>query len=359
MQKPIGEHPAFLSTLEQASKLAATHKPVLIIGERGTGKELIAERLHYLSARWEAPYVTVHCGAFNENLIESELFGHEAGAFTDAKRRHAGRFERAENGSLFLDEIATAPLSTQQKLLRVIEYGEYERIGSERSLQTNVRIIAATHADLPKACEAGLFRHDLLDRLAFAVIHIPPLRARGQDIMLLANHFAVQMTIELGRSQFAGFTDRVIHELLAYTWPGNIRELKNVVERAVFLQADTEQTPIEQITLNPFAGHGEKSFDDQSEMQADKTSDRATSIGSTAIDQTDTDLTAVDLVAAQSKIIKADLSKPIDLGALTDDFKKALIEQALQHCQYHQAAAAKQLSLSYHQLRRLIKKYQL
>ena len=188
----LGEANSFLEVLEQVSRLAPLDKPVLVIGERGTGKELIASRLHFLSSRWQGPVISLNCAALNENLLDSELFGHEAGAFTGASKRHPGRFERADGGTLFLDELATAPMLVQEKLLRVIEYGELERVGGSQPLQVNGRLVCATNADLPQMVEDGLFRADLLDRLAFDVVQLPPLRERPEDIPLLANHLLRQ-----------------------------------------------------------------------------------------------------------------------------------------------------------------------
>lgn len=172
----LGEANSFLEVLEQVSRLAPLNKPVLIIGERGTGKELIANRLHFLSGRWDGPFISLNCAALNENLLDTELFGHEAGAFTGAQKRHPGRFERADGGTLFLDELATAPMLVQEKLLRVIEYGELERVGGSQPLQVNVRLVCATNADLPAMVAEDKFRADLLDRLAFDVVQLPPLR---------------------------------------------------------------------------------------------------------------------------------------------------------------------------------------
>ena len=185
-QQMIGEAPAFLDALSHTSLLAEIDRPVLVLGERGSGKELLASRLHYLSTRWEGPLIKVNCAAMNEQLLESELFGHEAGAFTGATRKHHGRFERATDGTLFLDEIASASLRVQEKLLRVIEYGEFERVGGTTTLHSNARIVAAANMDLRKRAEEGTFRADLLDRLAFDVVVAPPLRQRREDIPLLA-----------------------------------------------------------------------------------------------------------------------------------------------------------------------------
>ncbi|MBL8707700.1 MAG: sigma 54-interacting transcriptional regulator, partial [Rhodospirillaceae bacterium] len=182
----LGEAPAFQALLDHVSAAAPLDRPVLVIGERGTGKELIAARLHYLSRRWDRPFIKVNCAALAPDLLESELFGHEAGAFTGATRRHLGRFERAHGGTLFLDEIANASLRVQEQILRVVEYGEFERVGSGETRAVDVRLIGATNIDLPAAVADGRFRADLLDRLAFDVLTLPPLRARPEDIALLA-----------------------------------------------------------------------------------------------------------------------------------------------------------------------------
>ena len=191
----------------------------------------------------------MNCAALNDNLLDSELFGHEAGAFTGASKRHPGRFERADGGTLFLDELATAPMLVQEKLLRVIEYGELERVGGSQPLQVNVRLVCATNADLPQMVEEGHFRADLLDRGLRR--GTAPLRDRQSDIMLLANQFAIQMCRELGLPLFPGFSERATATLLGYRWPGNIRELKNVVERSVYRHGDSEHE-LDAIIINPF-----------------------------------------------------------------------------------------------------------
>ncbi len=247
----IGQSNSFLNVLDQVSQIAPLHKPVLIIGERGTGKELIAARLHYLSQRWDQNYLTLNCAALNENLLESELFGHEAGAFTGAAKRHEGRFERANGGTLFLDELANTPAMVQEKLLRVIEYGEFERVGGSRSVKVDVRLICATNEDLPSMAEHGEFRADLLDRLAFDVITLPPMRERQEDILVLAEHFAVNMARELGFELFSGFSEKAKRVLLEHDWPGNVRELKNVVERSVY-RTNNPYVPVHHIQLDPF-----------------------------------------------------------------------------------------------------------
>lgn len=328
----IGEAPAFLAMLEHVSKAAPLSKPVLVIGERGTGKELIASRLHYLSERWDQPLVKVNCAALTESLLESELFGHEAGAFTGATRTHVGRFEQADGGTLVLDELATIPLRMQEKILRVIEYGEFQRVGGNDTLRTEVRIVGATNEDLPGLARHGRFRADLLDRLAFDVIHVPPLRERSEDIERLAYHFAINVTSELKRALFAGFSAAAIHAMQSYRWPGNVRELKNTVERSVYRAAEPEQE-ISEIVFDPFASP----FTEQLATQAEH----------------DTPTTSAPPLSA------AETPEPLppDFRAAVEAYEKDLLQQALQRCRFKQTAAAKALGLTYHQLRGLLRKH--
>ena len=193
----IGQSSAFLDAVERASRAAPLNRPVLVVGERGTGKELIAERLHRLSSRWGGPLVTMNCAALPETLIEAELFGHEAGAFTGATRAREGRFEEADGGTLFLDELGTLSMAAQERLLRAVEYGEVTRIGSSRPIRVDVRIVGATNEDLPKMVDAEKFRADLLDRLCFEVITLPPLRVREGDVDVLSEYFGRRMAAEL------------------------------------------------------------------------------------------------------------------------------------------------------------------
>lgn len=324
----LGVSSNFLDVLEQTSELAQLNKPVLVIGERGTGKELIADRLHYLSPRWQEAFISLNCSGLNENLLDSELFGHEAGSFTGAQKRHQGRFERADKGSLFLDELATAPMSVQEKLLRVIEYGELERVGGSQSLRVDVRLICATNANLPELAKQGRFRADLLDRLAFDVIRIPPLRERQPDILLLAEHFAILMCGELKRSHFTGFTADAEQALLQYPWPGNVRELKNVIERSVYRHGN-QTTPVNVIIFNPF---GEKLAE----------------LHEAAINKVESEPSHSILPAL-----------PCDLRQWQQQTEKQLLEQALVMNHYNQRKAAQSLSLSYDQLRGLVKKHQI
>jgi psp operon transcriptional activator len=213
------------------------------LGERGTGKELAAARLHFLSARWQEPLVALNCAALAPTLIEDELFGHEAGAFTGAAGRRAGRFEAAHRGTLFLDEIANLPPTAQEKILRVVEYGVFERVGGSRPVEADVRLVGATHADLPALAQQGRFQQDLLDRLSFEVLALPPLRAREGDVLYLARHFAARMAAQLGRSETPHFAPGAEARLCAHPWPGNVRELKNLVERLVIMTASEEIHP--------------------------------------------------------------------------------------------------------------------
>ena len=248
----IGQSGPFLDAVERASRAAALNRPVLVIGERGTGKELVAERLHRLSPRWAGPLVTMNCAALPETLIEAELFGHEAGAFTGATKARAGRFEEADGGTLFLDELATLSQGAQERLLRAVEYGEVNRIGSSRAIRVDVRIVAATNEHLPALVDKGRFRADLLDRLSFEVITLPPLRAREGDIAVLADYFARRMAAELGWPRWTGFGKHATEQLETYDWPGNVRELRNVVERAVYRWDETDK-PVDAIQFDPFS----------------------------------------------------------------------------------------------------------
>ncbi len=249
LNETLGDSEGFLDFQQQISRAAVVDRPVLVIGERGSGKEMAVSRLHFLSGRWQEPFVTINCAALPPSLIETELFGHEAGAFTGAVKARKGRFEEASGGTLFLDEIGLIPLEVQEKILRVVEYGTFERVGSSRTFEVNVRIVGATNADLPALCKENKFKQDLLDRLSFEVLFIPPLRARGDDIILLAQHFASRMAYELGRDEIPEFSSDVVEAMLSYGWPGNVRELKNTVERAVYRTRDSEIT---EISLNPF-----------------------------------------------------------------------------------------------------------
>lgn len=245
----IAESPAMRPVLELAARVGPSDANVLITGEHGTGKEVVARTLHALSSRATRPMVTVNTGGLAEGVFESELFGHVKGAFTDAKTDRVGRFELAEGGTLFLDEIANITPSQQARLLRVIESGEYERVGSSRTRRANVRIISATNANLTEEVRASRFREDLLFRLNTVEIHLPPLRDRREDIPLLANHFLRQQAMRY-RKHLEGFDEAAMRSLLSCPWPGNIRELDHVVERAVLL-AQGDLVRVSDLNLRP------------------------------------------------------------------------------------------------------------
>ena len=345
----LGQANSFLEVLEQVSQIAPLSKPVLIIGERGTGKELIAARLHYLSKRWDQNYLKLNCAALNENLLETELFGYDSGAFTGANKRHEGRFERADHGTLFLDEIANTSGLIQEKLLRVVEYGEFERVGGSKTITTNVRLIAATNEDLPTLADAGEFRADLLDRLAFDVITLPPLRERQEDILLLAESFAMSMARELEFELFSGFTEKAKRSMLEYHWPGNVRELKNVVERSVY-RCNNPHLPVHDLVIDPFESPYRPS---QRIKTQDRQPDPVQSIDEGTKEEKRQEIIQQQLPASKS------LEFPLSLKDLSQDYEIDLIQSALENCQYNQKKTADALKLTYHQLRGYLKKYNL
>jgi two-component system response regulator HydG len=222
------------SLFESIRKIAPTNSSVLILGESGTGKELVARAIHRQSPRAGGPFIRVNCSALAETLLESELFGHERGAFTGAVRERRGRFELAHGGTLFLDEIADVPASVQVKLLRVLQEKEIERVGGERTIRVDVRVLSATNRDLPAEVARGAFREDLYYRLHIVPLRVPPLRERPGDIELLVRHFLRTISKETGK-HVTGITDEALRQLAAYPWPGNVRELENAVERAIVL----------------------------------------------------------------------------------------------------------------------------
>ena len=341
----LGQSDSFLSVLDQVSQLANLDKPVLIIGERGTGKELIAARLHFLSKRWDQSYVKLNCAALNENLLESELFGHESGAFTGASKRHEGRFERANSGTLFLDELANTSALVQEKLLRVIEYGEFERVGGKQTVKVDTRLVCATNEDLPHLAQQGEFRSDLLDRLAFDVITLPPLRERQDDIMLLAEQFAMNMARDLEWELFSGFTRNAQESLLSYEWPGNVRELKNVVERSLYRHGN-EHIPVHKIILDPF----ESRFRPKARI---KHTQAPVAVQNEIVNTQPTE------APATPSLSNTEPEFPCDLKTLSNEFEITLIKKALEHSQFNQKKTAEVLGLTYHQLRGYLKKYNL
>jgi len=328
----IGEAAAFLEMLEHVSRAAVLDKPVLVVGERGTGKELISARLHFLSLRWKSPLVKVNCAALTESILESELFGHEAGAFTGATRTHVGHFERADGGTLVLDELATISLRMQEKILRIIEYGELQRVGGSETLNVAVRIVGSTNADLQALTAAGKFRDDLLDRLAFDVITVPPLRERLEDILPLAYAFGVNMASEMKYQFFPGFSPRASSALLRHEWPGNVRELKNAIERSVY-RSDDPQQPIDKIAFDP--------FDSPFRLPVKK------------------DRPGVESAATIVPALGRRPLLPTDLKARVLETERELLRAGLEKARFNQRVAADLLGLSYHQLRGKIRKHRL
>ena len=324
-QPLIGESPVFLEVLERVSRVAQLNRPVLVVGERGTGKELIAARIHYLSPRWDRPFIKLNCAALAESLLETELFGHEAGSFTGATRRRLGRFELANEGSLFLDELAITSDRVQEKILRVIEYGELERVGGNDTILTDVRIIGATNEDLPALAGQGKFRADLLDRLAFDVITLPPLRERTEDILPLAAHFAVKMSGELRLELFQGFSEPARDLLMDYDWPGNVRELKNVVERAVYTALGNDE-PISKIIFDPFESPW---------RPGEEQTKSAAAPGESAP------------------------TEAYDFKEHIQNTEIELLQAALKRCRFNQKKTAEFLGMTYHQLRGYLRKYEL
>lgn len=337
----IGQSGAFLDAVERASRAAPMSRPVLVIGERGTGKELIAERLHRLSTRWDEPLVTMNCAALPETLIEAELFGHEAGAFTGATKARAGRFEEADKGTLFLDELGTLSMGAQERLLRAVEYGEVTRIGSSRPIRVDVRIVAATNDDLPALAQSGEFRADLLDRLSFEVITLPPLRVREGDVAVLAEYFARRMAAELDWHAWPGFAPHIMSQLEDYGWPGNVRELRNVVERAVYRWDDPE-TPIAHVQFDPFESPWKPVTPAHRSSEGAPASANGKALGATA---------------APASAPTTDLEGVDDLRAAVDSHERAIVEHALGKHRWNQRQTAKALGLSYDQLRHAIKKH--
>ena len=333
----VGQSSSFLDAVERASRAAPLDRPVLVIGERGTGKELIAERLHHLSSRWDGPLVTMNCAALPETLIEAELFGHEAGSFTGATKSRVGRFEEADGGTLFLDELATLSKAAQERLLRAVEYGEVTRIGASKPMRVDVRIVAATNEHLPRLAEEGRFRADLLDRLCFEVVTLPPLRHRSSDIPILADHFARRMALELEWPSWPGFSTSALNRLLEYSWPGNVRELRNVVERAVYRWADSER-PVDMIQFDPFESPW-LPVPPPSPMQVAEDSASAQQIAASAS--------------------RYDPAGCADFRLAVAEYEKAILAAALDKCRWNQRAAAAALALSYDQLRHAMKRHQL
>ena len=302
--KMVGTSEAMRQVYDIIARVAAHDVTVLITGESGTGKELVAEAIHHNSHRGEGPLVKLNCAALPETLLESELFGHEKGAFTGAVEQRPGRFELAESGTLFLDEISSTSPSMQAKLLRVLQEGEFERVGGKHALHANVRVVAATNRDLKDLVERGLFREDLYYRLNVVPIELPPLRERRSDIGLLVHHFIGELNTAFGKS-FAGISENAMNILANYPWPGNVRELRNVLAKAMLL-GDEPCIRAGDLLLGPFAAPP----------------------------------TTVHVPAADDPI-----------GSHTPLSERDVIIQALQECRWNQSLAAQKLGIHRNTLR--------
>ena len=340
----VGQSSSFLDAVERASRAAPLDRPVLVIGERGTGKELIAERLHHLSSRWDGPLIVMNCAALPETLIEAELFGHEAGAFTGASKARPGRFEEANGGTLFLDELATLSSPAQDRLLRAIEYGEVTRIGASKPLRVDVRIVAATNEHLPRLVEEGRFRADLLDRLSFEVVTLPPLRYRQSDIPVLVDFFGRRMGLLLGWDDWPGFSEGAMAQLQAYPWPGNVRELRNVVERAVY-RWEGQEGPIQDIQFDPFESPWRP-------VDAPRTAAPANE-NAVALAEPEEG----EAFSGKPTVLSPD--ECCDFRLAVAEYEKAILASALEKCRWNQRAAATALQLTYDQLRHAMKRHQL
>jgi psp operon transcriptional activator PspF len=312
----VGDSPAMHRVLEKVSAAARSGAGVLITGETGTGKELFARAVHENSNRATGPFVVVDCASIPANLLESTLFGHVKGAFTGADKASPGLIQEAHGGTLFLDEIGNLPLTAQEKILRAVEYGEFERVGGSTKVDVDVRLVCATNADLPAMVRDGKFKADLLDRLAFEVLRLPPLRHRQGDVMLLARHFTARMSVEMGYPGPPEFGPAAVEALENHPWPGNVRELKNVVERAVYRAGGG---PVTEVDLDPF------------------------DVGKS---QEHTDIAQQALSMPQG-----------GLRGAVEDLKVGLARQALESAHGNQAEAARLLGLTYDQFRGLYRKH--
>ncbi len=346
----LGQSEAFIEFQEQISKVAPVERPVLILGERGTGKELAASRIHFLSRRWQKPLITLNCSSLVQSLIGSELFGYEKGAFTGAVSRQQGRFEKADSGTLFLDEIGIIPMEVQEKILRVVEYGNFERVGSSQSVHVDVRIVAATNIDLASAAETGRFKQDLLDRLSFEVIYVPPLRKRKEDILILAGHFAARMAFELERDEIPEISSSALKTLESYPWPGNIRELKNVIERAVYKSSSYKIT---EIAFDPFDDPYGSVLEKRGMKNQEQIDDGEGGGGEDSAGEY-SDISRNRPFFSSSAVSRI-LKKP--LKEAVRELELFMVKRALTENQYNQKKAADTLGISYDQFRGIKKKY--
>ncbi len=313
----VGDSQSIRNVMTKIEKVAPVPRPVLVLGPRGTGKELVARAIHTLSPRASEPFITINCAAVAESLLESELFGHEEGAFTGATKQKEGKFELADGGTLFLDEIGNMSLEFQAKILRVLEYQRFERVAGSESIQVNVRVIAATNADLKQAMTAGTFRPDLYDRLAFETVMLPSLASRLEDVPILAVHFLARFRQEVAGITVKEISAEALDRFAAYEYPGNVRELKNIVERAVYMaQGDVLSGDDVDAALPPEAG--------------------ATSSGS-------------------GTGFSDDIRLPLD--ERVEAYEAWLCRDALERTRFKQKEAAQLLGITYDQFRQRYRKY--
>ncbi|GAB4539272.1 MAG: sigma-54 dependent transcriptional regulator [Haliangiales bacterium] len=314
----VGTSAVLERIMTRVERVAPVPRPVLILGERGTGKELIARAIHHLSRRADRPFITINCAAVPETLLESELFGHEEGAFTGATKQKEGKFELADGGTLFLDEIGNMSMDFQAKILRVLEYQRFERVAGAESIQVDVRVIAATNADVKAQMAAGRFRRDLYDRLAFEVLELPPLRDRLDDVPALAVYFLSRFREEVAGVSVSEIAADALDRLAAYEFPGNVRELKNVVERAVYTAEGRALVAADIEAALPPEQREALSVDDVDGYRDDPA---------------------------------------LPLGARVEAFERALCKDAFERARYNQKEAAALLGLSYDQFRQRYRKY--
>jgi len=341
--QPIGQSQAYLEILDRVSDSAVLERPVLLVGERGTGKELIAKRLHFLSPRWEKVFITVNCAAFTDERLDEQLFGQ---SFLDGRKDTNGKFYHADGGTIFLDNINAVSPRLQEKLMGAVEYGRYEASGEAAEQEVDVRVISASAVDLPEAVMRGDFRADLLDRLAFEVLTLPPLRMRRDDILPLSDHFGRKIAAELGAERFPGFTAEASENLLARDWLGNVRELKAVVERntaRAWLADESLADPIGgeasgPLQFDPF--EGPHRLRDAHTLHAPQLPRPKVSTNPHA-HQDEAPLPAPN-VSFQDRVLA---------------FERKLIDEALYISENHQGKAAERLQLSYHQFRGLLRKH--
>ena len=349
--QPIGQSQAYLKILDRVSDSAVLERPVLLVGERGTGKELIAKRLHFLSPRWEKVFITVNCAAFTDERLDEELFGQ---SFLDGREDTNGKFYHADEGTIFLDNIDAVSPRLQEKLMGAIEYGRYEASGEHAEQEVDVRVISASAVDLPAAVTRGAFRVDLLDRLAFEVLTLPPLRARRDDVMPLSEHFGRKIAAELGADSFPGFTAEASEALLARRWSGNVRELKAVIERntaRAWLADEGLSDPIGggpggPLQFDPFEDPFRLKGDSRPVYKPDVPVGQFTPHPTPQIET--------------KKIPQPNLPAAPQTEGFEDRvlaFERKLIDEALRVSDNHQGKAAERLELTYHQFRGLMRKH--